>query len=882
MRRFLIFAAVLFVASGGVWLARVPLAQAVAEHLADAQSPLPLSFDIERLDLDRAIIEHIEIGKEKPVVIDRIEIAYTLDGLRENRIASVSIDGVRVPVSADLTGGIRLAGMHLPATGGGEADTTLPAWTIDSLAVSGIDVTATIDRIIDVGITGQFRTPEPLNLAALPVDDPAAGIGLIDGGITLTINADSSAAGLSDLPLTGVTATGNIDISVADGQVTLKTGNPVAIRADQGDIDIDVALNGAGIVRRVEDLTGRVSAKVSLIRIPVAALPGETAFLTGFAAADIADGRAQLRIGRGASFGVSGLPIGTSNWTEPFRDFGVGFTVAKPLTADLSLTGLPDELLVEGGLVATYGPVYAALHGPARFVSAPDGRRVVLPEIRVDVQKDDLYGRSVLSTSTITGLEIDPDAMTATGTVETDTTIADDTLTLALAVAGGLTLSPDSAGWFPHAGGTIRYKDATIMVETAIDAADTNAVSVTFNSPSASADIALAPLAIDYDGTPVSLPAARLTIDYGDDTGTIGVTAPALLLDGEEMLAGPIRLDAEIERNEGGNLLDGTLTTEPGLSARFHAYHTEKVPVIHTVTASVEVDPIEFEEGGLQPSDVFPFLLLSGPFNGTFSSKTDIIVDLNEPPTGLITLKLENGNFRNPVFAFSNISETLRVPIQTLPASLPDQTVAGNISAGPLNDVPFRMVYTIQPDLAVDVREIEIEGFGGRFGLKDLSISADRTTADGTIFLDAVDFEILTETAAIDGLSADGVLSGEIPFEIREDRLIAPAGKLRALGSGTLTYESPTLNATADSDPQMALLVDALKDFHYTNLSLETDLPEKGDGSVLLNLQGYNPDVLDAQPFNLNVNLESNFNKLANDLYEIYEQATGFVSRATD
>lgn len=883
MRRALILFTILLLFPGAVWLARVPIAQGIAEYFTGSQLPLPVSFDLTRLDTEGMTIEAISIGGEDSADIDRIEIVYSLAGLRENTIEKIEIDGVSVPVTADLVGNIRVAGIDIqPTTGGDDATPALPAWTVGSLTVNGIDIAATIDRTIDVGITGGLHSTAPLDLAALPVGDPVALLNDIAGSLTLTVKAGSDTDALAALPLTNVTAAGNIDMSLGGGTLSLTTHEPVGVRADQGTIDINIALTGSGEVRRIEDLSGAVTAKVSLINIPVADLPGETAFLTGLIVADIADGKAHLRVGRGSSIGVSGLPIGESVWTQPFQDFGVGFTVIKPLTAELPLTGLPPELSVEGDLVATYGPIYVALRGPTRLKTGPDGRKAELATIRVDIQKDNLFDRKVMSSTTINGLEFNLDAFTATGKIETETEIADDNQNLAANLAGRLNLSLQRADFSPEPGGTLSVNSEEMQLDTTVDAADTNNIAVVFDTLKATGDLLLAPFAATFDGSTVSVPKARLALDYADDTATMSITAPALMVDGTAMLAGPIKLDATIEQTEAGNLLDGNLTTEPGLSAEFHAYHTEKVPVIHTVTASVEVAPIVFSEGGLQPSDIFPFLALSGPFNGTVSSRTDLVVDLNKPPTGLISLQLKDGNFRNPIFAFSNISETLELPIERLPGSRPDQMVSGAISAGPLTDAPFRMVYTIHPDLSVDVKEVTVEGFGGSFGLKDLTIGADREAADGTIFLEAVDFEILAETAAIEGLHADGVLSGEIPFSIKGDRLIAPQGRLRALGPGTLTYASPALEATAENDTQMALLVDALKNFHYTALSLETALPENGDGSVLLNLQGYNPDVLDAQPFDLNINLESNFNKLANDLYKMYEQATGFVSRATD
>jgi len=860
----------------------VPLAQALADWAAETYAPLPVSFEIRQIDHKRLTIEDILIGDADAVDIDRIDIGFTIDGLRAHRVDSIAVEGVSIPVAAGLNGTVRIAGIDLAAGGQSpKSDLTLPDWTIEKMTVNGIAATATIDGTIDIDLSGDMGATQPLALAALPLDDPFSLVGLIDGALSIAIDAKTGASLLSGLPLTNVTATGALALSIAEGRITVTTGEPVAVRSDQGSVDITIDLNGDGVIRSREDVAGTVSARFELIRIPVPELEGNKAFLTGFATADIADGMAKIRVGRGSSTGVSGLPFDTSGWPEPFREFGIGFTVAKDLTATLPLSGLPDTLEVDGDLIGTYGPLYATLHGPTT-VTTQDTVTLSLPRIDLDMLKGELFGRKVKSLNRLTDFTADLSGLTASGMFETDTTVIDDGTMLDAKLTARLGVSQTGADLTPSRGGRIAYTAGTSAIEVELAGAESDRITVELDPQVIDGKLSLATLTVNHDGTAIDLSGSAVTVRHAADTGTLTAVAPALFVNGLEMLAGPVTLNATVKQSEAGNTLDGTLTTAPGLSAQFHAYHTEKVPVIHTVTANLQVAPLTFEEGGLQPSDVFPFFALSGPFSGIVSSRTDLVVDLNEPPTGLITLHLKDANFRNPVFAFSNISETLELPIEHLPGSRPDQVVSGAISAGPLEDAPFRMVYTIHPDLGVDVKEVTVGGFGGSFGLKNLSVQADRTAADGTIFLDAVDFEVLTRVADIEGFHADGVLSGNIPFAIRGDQLVTQKGKLRALGSGRLTYTSPSLDAAAQTDSQMELLVEALRDFHYNALSLDLELPENGDGSLLLNLQGNNPDVLDGHPFDINVNLESNFNKLANDLYKIYEQATGFVSRAAN
>ena len=70
----------------------------------------------------------------------------------------------------------------------------------------------------------------------------------------------------------------------------------------------------------------------------------------------------------------------------------------------------------------------------------------------------------------------------------------------------------------------------------------------------------------------------------------------------------------------------------------------------------------------------------------------------------------------------------------------------------------------------------------------------------------------------------------------------------------------------------MNLLLQAMQDFHYTELSLALDKSVAHDLVAQLSLLGNNPEVKEGQDFRLNVRLETDIDKILrkiNDGYSI-------------
>jgi hypothetical protein len=68
----------------------------------------------------------------------------------------------------------------------------------------------------------------------------------------------------------------------------------------------------------------------------------------------------------------------------------------------------------------------------------------------------------------------------------------------------------------------------------------------------------------------------------------------------------------------------------------------------------------------------------------------------------------------------------------------------------------------------------------------------------------------------------------------------------------------------------MNLLLQAIQDFHYTELSLSLDKSAKQDLIAKLSLLGKNPNVKAGQVFRLNIKLESNIDKLLTPIRQGY------------
>jgi hypothetical protein len=86
-----------------------------------------------------------------------------------------------------------------------------------------------------------------------------------------------------------------------------------------------------------------------------------------------------------------------------------------------------------------------------------------------------------------------------------------------------------------------------------------------------------------------------------------------------------------------------------------------------------------------------------------------------------------------------------------------------------------------------------------------------------------------------------------------------------------------TAKNLAQREDTVGLAMKALADFRYDNLAIEIDVGENASGAVLVRLEGANPEVLEGYPFAFNINLETDFGRLAELLMGGARSAEAFI-----
>jgi hypothetical protein len=190
--------------------------------------------------------------------------------------------------------------------------------------------------------------------------------------------------------------------------------------------------------------------------------------------------------------------------------------------------------------------------------------------------------------------------------------------------------------------------------------------------------------------------------------------------------------------------------------------------------------------------------------------------------------------------------------------------VDGFIETSPLRASDVKADAELRPDMSLAVQTLSLSVAGGRLAASPFTVDAAGSAIASTIAVEQVDLAEVLKLIGLDGLSGTGRIDGKIPLKFDDDNVRVDDAALQASGPGVLNYKSDTApKALASAGEEVAEALHALEDFHYETLSLKVDEESNGAGTVLLALQGANPAVMSGQPFNINIKLESNFDRLA-------------------
>lgn len=328
--------------------------------------------------------------------------------------------------------------------------------------------------------------------------------------------------------------------------------------------------------------------------------------------------------------------------------------------------------------------------------------------------------------------------------------------------------------------------------------------------------------------------------------------------------------------------LSGRLTNSPGLSVRHQAQLTDHElavdwqlgdifwlagnPIAQTLNAWPEL--LQFDRGRTNASGtiVLP-LIADAALQGTVNLAMNDVAGLYDTVTF-------NGLRADVQAEFDDASFAIEVDqalVQRIEAGVP--MGPGQVSAryqGQLN-APLR------GQLRIDDNQLNL--LNGVVSLRSDVYHLDSESLLFYVDLSQLDIaRLLAEYPAAE-LEGSGLLSGVIPIRWTSEGFFVDQGSLASHPpGGQIQYRSARIREMAQNNVILDVVMEALDDFHYSELSGVIGYQEDGKLSLGLVLQGNNPALENGRPIRLEVNIEEDLPalltslQLVNQLNEVIQE----------
>jgi len=296
----------------------------------------------------------------------------------------------------------------------------------------------------------------------------------------------------------------------------------------------------------------------------------------------------------------------------------------------------------------------------------------------------------------------------------------------------------------------------------------------------------------------------------------------------------------------------------------------------------LDVAPLTFSPGALQPVALFPGLAMLKSVSGS-AGASNYVSWLKTGIESGAEINLQNLSFTQDGTRISGLSAALQLTDLVSPNSLPQQKITiRRIEHGiPMENVEivYRIEGTGSARLAIDTARLSV--IGGTLSTGPVVIDPLSGSTNLVLRMADLDLEALFKLIDVEGLAGDGRLDGTIPMTLSGDSVSIEDGVLAAKKPGIIRLKSEKLSQLlAGSAEDVDLLLQALTDFHYSELILKLNNSANNDLLTTLSLLGNNPKVLEGRLFRLNINLESNIGDILRALGQAYGVSSEALQRA--
>lgn len=290
-------------------------------------------------------------------------------------------------------------------------------------------------------------------------------------------------------------------------------------------------------------------------------------------------------------------------------------------------------------------------------------------------------------------------------------------------------------------------------------------------------------------------------------------------------------------------------------------------------SARLNMQPLEFQPGGLQPATLSP--LLAGAIleaSGGVDLRGAIHWNAEADPGGSIDVALRDLSVSSAQGGFEHLNAAIRIDGPWPPSTPPRQLVSMARMDFGLGLTNGLISFQLRPDGVLDIDSAEWSLAGGTIRTR---AKLDPRADDQELVLEVADLDLaeLLKLADLAGLSGSGSVGGRVPVKRRGPTLEIHGGVLSATGEGGWIRYRPDagVEGIADQRQGFDLVLEALENFHYEKLEATLDGDTAGPVNVAIHLAGANPDYLDGHPIEFNLGIESHLADLLKNATAVYQ-----------
>ena len=341
----------------------------------------------------------------------------------------------------------------------------------------------------------------------------------------------------------------------------------------------------------------------------------------------------------------------------------------------------------------------------------------------------------------------------------------------------------------------------------------------------------------------------------------------------------PLEIAGKLIRRGPGYDIDARASLSGGLTL---GEVTARYEDSGTATAKASTAILSFAPGALQPGDISPLLEGLEDVAGQLAGEAELAWPL-DPAAERGKVEIEDLSFRSQGLAVAGLSLDLGLKSLLPLGSAPNQrlTIRSIDAATAIEDIDVRFSLDEEPNPHLQIAEGGFKLGGADWRIEPAQLDPLAPSNRIVLATDNLDLDTFFRLIEVEGLSGTGILAGQIPVIFGSDALVIDNGALKTSAGGRLSLRSETLaNALSGGGEIVELAIQALEDFRYDKLTVGLNKSASNQALVSLGILGHNPDVLDGQPFQFNINLESDLTSVLEALRQGYSLSDEALRRA--